>query len=1518
MQKLFVLAFFVFLLKLTLSSACNAQQQDVFRRNNLVAWCIVPFDSQHRTPQQRAEMLEKLGLKQLAYDYRAEHIPSFDDEIEQLKKRNIKLFAWWFPTELNDEAKMILRVLEKHGEKTQLWVTGGGAPIKSPEEQRQRVLAESRRIRTIAEAAAKIGCSVGLYNHGGWFGEPENQIAIIDELKLPNVGIVYNQHHGHSQVDRFKELLVKMKPHLMALNLNGMVPNGDNISQKIVPLGSGSLDVTLLKTIRESGYQGPIGILNHTDHDAEARLKDNLDGLDWLLPQLDGKLPTAKPTFRTWTAPTAQTSLPAKPSVSKLVDGSDAFRNPPMTVVCDAKLTQSQQYNILVASDTKASGQHWELFSQAGSGVLASYFPGHRPDLITSSANVCDGKPHQFAMIYESHRVRMYVDQRLVSDQAIERTEKPAVPGGFAIGSLVEGGLQCFGEIGSVQILRGVADVSKLNDSNYLNLQESIGRWQFASFTAQKQSSDSQTAQPITAFANYEASVVKDLAAALSGKGQADRGVALFASSKSACISCHKIGKIGGAVGPELTTIGKQRTVEQLIESLLWPNRLIEPKYRVTQLLTNEGEMVRGYLVQDDKQSVVIADPSTAVQRKFEKSEIEGRTEAPSLMPEGLANIWSRDQVLDVVAFLADLGHHQRLRPEIAESVLEHAQPHAPKDFAFDRGPLNPKAWPNSTHPVNRDRIYDFYSKQANHFRVHDLDHRLLMEFPGLDGGNQGHWGNQTEATWESDEWNKATLGSVQSSVLTAPKQTIARGVALQLGEDNSLFTCFDPDTLTYPVLWTGKFCQFSNVRHGFVSGLTPGGPQLDSPNIAKPIETYKYHGFYRVGRRIVFAYRVGDQEYLDMPWADNGKFTREFAPREKHSMRDKLSHGSRQWPQTIETAIRFGSESPYAIDTIELPVDNPWHIPIYCGGHDFLPDGSALVATMQGDVWHVSGFVGDQTKGTGKAIWRRFASGLHHALGVKIDHDGIFVMCRDQLTRLHDLNGDGEADFYECFSNAFETSPAGHDYICGLQRDRDGNFYMASGNEGLVQISKDGKIAKPIAEGFRNPDGLGIYPDGVVTLPCSEGEWTPASMIAAVTPKSVSDAAQDGKLPFYGYRGQKISKRPIEQPHLPMIYLPRGLDNSAGEQVYIDSHRWGPMTGQMVHLSFGTGSHFLLLRDQVGNQLQGAVVPLQGDFLSGLHRGRFSPVDGQLYVSGMAGWGSYTRDHGCFQRIRYTGERVQLPNKFHVHRNGIAIGFPNPLDQSVTGESTAHFAQAWNYRYSGAYGSSEYSALHYGMRGHDRLKITSSRVLDNGRTLFLEIPDLIPCNQLHLNMAVDSQQRIDMFLTCNALDNARTDFPNPSPVNPQIAKHPLNQDMAIAARRVPNPWRNEIPNARKIGIAAGKNLTYDTRTILVKADESISLTLNNPDVVPHNWVLIRPGKLQTIGSEANKLVGDPEALIRHYVPQSSDVVCFTDIVDAQDSTTIHFRVPKEPGRYPYLCTFPGHWMVMNGEMIVE
>jgi hypothetical protein len=259
---------------------------DVFRPENIDAWCIVPFDAKKRGPEERAQMLKRLGITGLAYDYRAEHVPTFDAEVEAMRKQGITVTAWWFPGALNDEAKLILEVIARHKITPQLWVTGGGEAPKDAAGQAALVEAEAARIRPIAEAAAPLGCRVGLYNHGGWFGEPENQVAIIERLAkdgVRNVGIVYNFHHGHAHLERFPEMWKRMMPQVIAVNLNGMEAGGDERGRKILPLGAGDRELAMMRAIRDSGWQGRVGIIDHLpETDSEETLGKNLQGLEGL------------------------------------------------------------------------------------------------------------------------------------------------------------------------------------------------------------------------------------------------------------------------------------------------------------------------------------------------------------------------------------------------------------------------------------------------------------------------------------------------------------------------------------------------------------------------------------------------------------------------------------------------------------------------------------------------------------------------------------------------------------------------------------------------------------------------------------------------------------------------------------------------------------------------------------------------------------------------------------------------------------------------------------------------------------------------------------------------------------------------------------------------------------------------------------------------------------------------------------------------------------------------------------
>ncbi len=173
------------------------------------------------------------------------------------------------------------------------------------------------------------------------------------------------------------------------------------------------------------------------------------------------------------------------------------------------------------------------------------------------------------------------------------------------------------------------------------------------------------------------------------------------------------------------------------------------------------------------------------------------------------------------------------------------------------------------------------------------------------------------------------------------------------------------------------------------------------------------------------------------------------------------------------------------------------------------------------------------------------------------------------------------------------------------------------------------------------------------------EGTWTPASAIFDVSKGS-----------YHGLKGPREGHGEYGYD-LPMCFIPRGIDNSSGELIFLPhDERLGPLSGQLVGSSYGNCSHYLVLREPLSMQQnprlrsQGAVVPLPGEFLSGACRFAFSPVDGCLYVAGTEGWQSYATQNGCLQRVRYTGRPVVLPTAMETHSNGLLLRFSDAIDR--------------------------------------------------------------------------------------------------------------------------------------------------------------------------------------------------------------------------------------------------------------
>lgn len=427
---------------------------------------------------------------------------------------------------------------------------------------------------------------------------------------------------------------------------------------------------------------------------------------------------------------------------------------------------------------------------------------------------------------------------------------------------------------------------------------------------------------------------------------------------------------------------------------------------------------------------------------------------------------------------------------------------------------------------------------------------------------------------------------------------------------------------------------------------------------------------------------------------------------------------GPPRWrPLTTRGQRGFGNEA-YVLDTLTVPYDNPYQALFFTSGVDFLPNGDAVVCTLHGDVWVVRG-IDDSLQ---QLTWHRFATGLFQPLGLRVVQGVVYVLGRDRITALRDLNGDGEADVYESTYDGIQTSTGGHDYVTSLETDTNGTFYYVD-PRGLHRVKADGSGAETVGAGWRNPNGIGVSPDGrILTVAPQEGEWTPSSAICEARPGG-----------WYGYGGPKVTpERPLGFDP-PLCWIPHRVDNSGGSQVWVTSGRWGPLADHFVHFSFGRCAQFLVLREVVDGVAQGAVAPLPGRFLSGAMRGAFRPQDGQLYVVGTRGWQTSAVRDGCLQRVRYTGKTPFVPVESHAHSNGLRLTFTAPLDRTAAEDVGSYGLSVWNYRYAARYGSQDYSVRSPNQEGHDALEIRSARLLADGRSVFLEIPALPPVMQWEL-----------------------------------------------------------------------------------------------------------------------------------------------------------------------------------------
>jgi hypothetical protein len=437
---------------------------------------------------------------------------------------------------------------------------------------------------------------------------------------------------------------------------------------------------------------------------------------------------------------------------------------------------------------------------------------------------------------------------------------------------------------------------------------------------------------------------------------------------------------------------------------------------------------------------------------------------------------------------------------------------------------------------------------------------------------------------------------------------------------------------------------------------------------------------------------------------------------------------GAPRWgePLLVPGKVNTNTAQPYVVDTITVPENNPFNSWIRCSGLDFFKEGTrAAVCSVSGDVWLLDN-IDDKLD---RVTWQRFATGLFQPLGLRIVDEKVYVLGRDQITRLHDLNADGEADFYENFNNDIAAFQDYHEFALDLQTDSQGNFYFAKGgnlgnarhphNGCVIKVSKDGSKLEPIAFGLRAPNGMGVGPNDEISVSDNEGNWVPTSRFSIIKPGG-----------FYGHVNNAFrSPQPTSYDN-PVCWMPKNVDNSSGGQVWVTSKRWGPFEGDMLFMSYGHCTLHKVLLDQVDGEYQGGVVKFPLKFDTGIMRGRFNPKDGQLYVTGLVVWQSDGARKGAVHRVRYTGAPVHMPRKVHATARGLEITFTSPLDESSAADVGNWAIEQWNYKWTSAYGSPEFSVTDPARKGHDKVEIKSAKLLADRKTVFLEIPSIQPVMQ--------------------------------------------------------------------------------------------------------------------------------------------------------------------------------------------
>ncbi len=444
--------------------------------------------------------------------------------------------------------------------------------------------------------------------------------------------------------------------------------------------------------------------------------------------------------------------------------------------------------------------------------------------------------------------------------------------------------------------------------------------------------------------------------------------------------------------------------------------------------------------------------------------------------------------------------------------------------------------------------------------------------------------------------------------------------------------------------------------------------------------------------------------------------------------------------------SLSAGAGAAYRVETVELPPELRGGI----SGVAFTPKGTLVLATRHGEIW---------MRESDAAAWRRFARGLDEPLGLIAEsEDVVYVSHRPELLRIADTDGDRKADTFDSLGGKWGQSNNYHEFFFGLRRDSAGNFYGAvsldsssskeppgktrgvrnatpaakpsfHGSETpyrgwAVKITPSGEMM-PFASGLRQPNGVGMSPEGELFMTDNQGDYKPSCGLLHIAYNDFHGHAESLKWEPGFVTGSLTPEKLWRRYKAPAVVFPHGaLGVSAGEPVWdLTAGRFGPFAGQTF---VGDFTNLVIRVDlqKVGGAFQGAAFPFLGrsedpDFVTGdrLEQGgtrmAFAP-DGGLYIGLTSGWGAGING---LQKVTWDGKPPAEVLSLRLTERGFALTFTEPMDRATVLALADRDLRSFRYYYHVEYGSPPIDET--------RLKVSEARVAPDGLSAELIVPGL-------------------------------------------------------------------------------------------------------------------------------------------------------------------------------------------------